>query len=108
MIINLNVVKKASPPPPEPYEVQGVGGQRAPAVRSRNHRKNRFSPLPARVQAIFQKILMHLLSKENLSLKGFPSKTIRIVGGVCASASLAGKDSVKGANVAEEFNRLNL
>jgi len=35
----------------------------------------------------------------------FPGKAIRLLDGVCASASLAGKDSVKGASVAEEFNR---
>ena len=45
-------------------------------------------------------------NRNDLSLKGFPGKTIRIVGGVCASASLAGKDSVNEASVAEEFNRL--
>jgi len=39
-----------------------VGGQRAPGVRSRDYRKNRFSPLSARSQAKFQEILMHLLS----------------------------------------------
>jgi hypothetical protein len=38
-----------------------VAGQRAPAVRSCNHRKNRFSPLPARGQGIFQEIFMHRL-----------------------------------------------
>ena len=39
-----------------------MGGQRAPGVRSRDHRQSRFSPLPARAQVIFQKILMHLLT----------------------------------------------
>jgi len=36
----------------------------------------------------------------------FPGKAIRMLDGVCASASLAGKDSVNEASVAEEFNRL--
>ena len=36
----------------------------------------------------------------------FPGKAIRLLDGVCASASLAGKDSVNEASVAEEFNRL--
>jgi hypothetical protein len=35
-------------------------------VRSRDHRKNHFSPMPARAQAIIHEILMHLLSRHNL------------------------------------------
>jgi ATP-dependent Clp protease ATP-binding subunit ClpA len=37
----------------------------------------------------------------------FPGKAIRMLDGVCASASLAGIDSVNEASVAEEFNRLS-
>ncbi len=36
----------------------------------------------------------------------FPGKAIRMVDSVCASASLAGRDSVNEESVAEEFNRL--
>ena len=36
----------------------------------------------------------------------FPGKAIRMLDGVCASASLAGRDSVDEKIVAEEFNRL--
>jgi hypothetical protein len=36
----------------------------------------------------------------------FPGKAIRMLDGVCASASLAGRDSVNEESVAEEFNRL--
>ncbi|HLA27988.1 MAG TPA: AAA family ATPase [Syntrophales bacterium] len=36
----------------------------------------------------------------------FPGKAIRMLDGVCASATLAGKDSVNEESVAEEFNRL--
>ncbi len=41
-----------------------------------------------------------------LPLQCFPGKAIRMLDGVCASASLAGKDSVNEESVAEEFNRL--
>lgn len=40
--------------------------------------------------------------------QSFPGKAIRMLDGVCASASLAGRDSVKAEGVAEEFDRLNL
>lgn len=36
----------------------------------------------------------------------FPGKAIRMLDGVCASASLAGRDAVNEESVAEEFNRL--
>jgi ATP-dependent Clp protease ATP-binding subunit ClpC len=41
-----------------------------------------------------------------LPMQCFPGKAIRMLDGVCASASLAGKDSVEEESVAEEFNRL--
>ena len=37
----------------------------------------------------------------------FPGKAIRMLDGVCASVSLAGRDSVNEESVAEEFNRLS-
>ena len=40
-----------------------MGGQRAPAVRSCNHPKNRFAPLSTRAQGLFQEIFMHLLNR---------------------------------------------
>jgi hypothetical protein len=43
-----------------------------------------------------------------LSMQCFPGKAIRMLDGVCASASLAGRDSVNEETVAEEFNRFNL
>jgi ATP-dependent Clp protease ATP-binding subunit ClpA len=39
--------------------------------------------------------------------QSFPGKAIRMLDGVCASASLAGRDSVNEVIVAEEFNRLS-
>jgi hypothetical protein len=41
-----------------------------------------------------------------LPMQCFPGKAIRMLDGVCASASLAGKDSVNEESVVEEFNRL--
>jgi len=41
-----------------------------------------------------------------LPMQCFPGKAIRMLDGVCASVSLAGKDSVNEESVAEEFNRL--
>lgn len=41
-----------------------------------------------------------------LPMQCFPGKAIRMLDGVCASASLAGRDSVNEKSVAEEFNRL--
>jgi hypothetical protein len=43
-----------------------------------------------------------------LPAQSFPGKAIRMLDGVCASVSLAGRDSVKAESVAEEFGRLNL
>jgi ATP-dependent Clp protease ATP-binding subunit ClpA len=42
-----------------------------------------------------------------LPMQCFPGKAIRMLDGVCASASLAGRDSVNGESVAEEFKRLS-
>ena len=41
-----------------------------------------------------------------LPMQCFPGKAIRMLDGVCASASLAGADAVNEASVAEEFSRL--
>jgi len=41
-----------------------------------------------------------------LPMQCFPGKAIRMLDSVCASASLAGKDSVNEESVVEEFNRL--
>ena len=43
-----------------------------------------------------------------LPMQCFPGKAIRMLDGVCASASLAGRDSVNEESVAEEFKRLSL
>jgi hypothetical protein len=64
----IKISNRITPTLPSPLRGGGVGwgGQRAPGVRSRDHRKNHFSIMPGRAQAIIHEILMHLLSEERI------------------------------------------